>query len=540
MYSIGPVRPAGKSEWGLLCALAVWALLAPAIALVAPGASPSPLTGGGWFTGAEGIQVGDQLQYMAWIRDAGSNLVFSNRFDTIADPHLFLHPMWVLSGAAWQAGLDLQLAFAAWKPVGLVVLLGGYAAYVRRLVVADAGARAAALALALFFFAPVAWLSDWASLGDADLRFGSLVIALELFPAGLLWGIIPTAIALGLMPLFLLGAERLVDGERGAGGRSRRRYVAGTAVAGALASWLHPWQGLILLGILAGLVAWGRFGRRYLVLAVPGLATVAPLVYYWALTHTDSAWRTVSGPNGMPHVGWWLVLGLGTALACALPGLARPPREDLQERALLLWPVVSLAVYFGLQSSYFYHALAGLTLPLAVLAVRGVRRLRLPAPVAAAALALATLPGMAFAVAVLVRDGDLRVLRPGEAAALDYLEDAGRPGAVMAPVRLGRAVPAFTGRQTWVGHPTWTPANPLRESQAEALFSGRLDPVAARALVDAAGVAFLVSDCEHRHSLAPALGARLASVRGFGCAAVYSLRARPRPALSRRPPPGGS
>lgn len=509
-------------------ALALWALVPLATLALASGGGPGALFEPGRFTGAEGIQVADQLQYLAWIRDAGSNVLFSNRFDVVADPHLFLHPMWALSGAAWQAGVSLQIAFLAWKPVGVVVLFAGFAAYVRRMVEPGGLTRPAALLLALFFFAPVAWLSDWAGLGSADLRFGSLVMALELFPAGLLWGIVPTAIALGLMPLFLLGVERILEPRHRTSGRSKGSYTAATAVAGALCSWLHPWQGLTLLVIAAGLVAWGRFHRRHLALAVPLLATAAPLAYYQVLSHTDSAWQTVSQPNGMPHLGSWLFLALGTAFALALPGLARPPRHDIQERALVLWPLAALLVYFGLQSSYFYHAFAGLTLPLAVLVVRAARRVRLPRAVAVAGLVLATVPGMVFAVQLLQRGNDLRLLRGGEAAALDYLEARGRSGAVMAPVRLGRTVPAFTGRNTWVGHPTWTPDNQLREEQAEALFSGELEPGAARALVERAGVTFLLADCDHRDGeLETQLGGRLRSTRRFGCATLYSLRRSP-------------
>lgn len=523
------MRVTSNAERALLAVLALWSLLPLAIVLLD---LPE-----GRFTGSDGIQIGDHLQYMAWIRDAGEHVLFSNRFDVVQDPHLFLHPMWVVSGLAWQLGASVQLAFLLWKPVGVLVLFWGFAAYVRRMLGPSGGARAAGLALALFFFAPVAWVTDWTGVGSADLGFGSLVIALELFPAGLVWGVIPTAISLGTMALFLLGIERLLEPERRAPGRSGRWYAGWCAVAGALTSWLHPWQGLILLAIVGGLVVWARGGRSVLRLAVPVAATTVPLGYYWLLSNTDSAWATVSQPNGMPHVGAWLFLALGTALALAAPGISRRV-EGVQERALLLWPVASLAVYFALQSSFFYHAFAGLTLPLAVLTVRGAQRLRLSRALGAFGVALLTVPGMALAVALFVRGSDERVLEPGEAAALDYLERSDRPGAVLAPVRLGRTVPAFTGRNTWVGHPTWTPSNPLREQQADDLFSGRLEPAAAAELVSSAGVSFLVADCEHPGDLRPALGPALTSVRRFGCATVYVLDEPT--ATSRRRQPAGS
>lgn len=480
-------------------------------------------SGRGSFTGSDGIQIGDHLQYIAWIRDAGEHVLFSNQFDVVDDPHLFLHPMWVVSGAAWQLGASLQLAFLLWKPVGVLILFWGFAAYVRRMLGPSSGARAAGLALALFFFAPVAWVTDWTGIGSPDLRFGSLVIALELFPAGLLWGVIPTAISLSSMALFLLGIERLLEPERRAPGRSARWYLAWSALAGTLTAWLHPWQGLILLAIVGGLVVWGRFDPRHLALAVPVAATLAPLGYYWLLSKSDSAWATVSQPNGMPHLGAWLFLALGTALVLAAPGVSRQV-EGVQERALLLWPVTALAIYFGLQSSFFYHALAGLTLPLAVLTVRGARRVRLPRTAAAAGVALLTVPGMVLAVSLFTRESDERFFTPGETAALAYLERTDRAGAVLAPVRLGRAVPAFTGRNTWVGHSTWTPANPVREQQADDLVSGQLGSASASGLVRSAGVSFVVADCEHPGDLRRVLGPAIASVRRFGCATVYVLR----------------
>lgn len=504
-----------KPEWGLLCLLSVWSVVPLAILLIDPS--------GARFTGAEGVQIGDQLQYIAWIRDAGEHVLFSNRFDVIDDPHLFLHPMWVLSGAAWQVGVSLQLAFLLWKPVAVAVLFAGFAAYARRMLGNDVSALAAGLALALFFVPPAAWIVDWAGIGSQDLRFGSLVMALELFPAGLLWGVTPTAIALGLMPLFLLGVERIVEPERRSAGRSLRWYAGWTGLAGLLASWLHPWQGLTLLAMVAGLVAWGRLDRRYLRLALPVAATAAPLAYYWALGQTDSAWGRVSEPNDMPHFGAWLFVCVASALLLALPGVGRRV-VGVQERLLLLWPVAALAVYFTLQSSFFYHALAGLSLPLAVLAVRGWRLL--PAPAAAAAVILFTVPGMAFVIDVFSRDAESHFLAAGEAAALDYLERDGRPGAVLTTLELGRAVPAFADRNTWVGHATWTPGSDLRAQQAEALLSGDLDRASAQRLVKQANVSYLLAGCRHPTDLRPLLGAAVSSVRRFGCATIYELDAR--------------
>jgi hypothetical protein len=507
-----------RAEAVLLALLALWSLLPFAILFVPALGGPSG-DERGFFTGTDGIQVADHLQYLAWIRDAGDHVLFSNRFDTVDDPHLFLHPMFVLSGLAWKLGVSLQVALIAWKLAGVALLFWGFAAYVRRTVPPAGAARAATLTLALFFFAPAAPITDWLGRRNDDLGFGSLVMALEQFPAGLVFGGATVAVTLGLMALFLLAAERLLEAP------GRPTLLAAISLAGLLVAWLHPWQGLTLLGILAGLWAWSRFDRRYLRLAVPAIATAAPFAYYAVLARTDSAWSDVSAPNGMPHLGTWLFIAFVPTLAAGALG-ARRPGADVQERVMLLWPVAAVAVYFALDRSFFYHALLGLSLPLAVLGVRAWMRARLPAAAAVVAVILLTLPGMALYMQLLADDAADHFLTDDEAAAMEHLRDSPRDGPVVSSVEFGRAVPAFADRNTWVGHPTWTPGYEDRVSRAEELFDGRLDSGAARALVAGTGATFAVSDCRHDADLRGALGSLVRSVRRFGCAEVYELRTR--------------
>src|SRR5205807_3056760 len=139
------------------------------------------------------------------------------------------------------------------------------------------------------------------------------------FAAGYAWSGGPAEIAVGLMPLFLLAVERVLEPSRRREGRSARWYMVWAGLAGMLASWLHPWQGLTLLAIVAGLIVWGRFERRYLALVVPIALTAAPLGYFFVLSHTHSSWMTVSRPNDYSHFGLWLVLGLAPLLL-AVPG----------------------------------------------------------------------------------------------------------------------------------------------------------------------------------------------------------------------------
>ena len=451
-------------------------------------------------------------------------MLFANRFDVAQDPHLFFHPGFALSGLAWRLGVSLQVAALLWKPITLVALFLGFAAYVRRLLPrSDRTGQAAALVLALFFVTPATPLLDWLGLGSGTLQYGTQVIGLEMFPAGYLWGGFPGVLSVAAMPLFLLGVERILEPSRRARGRSPRWYALWTGVAGLVASWFHPWQGMTLLVIVAGLVAWDRFDRRYLALSVPVLLTIAPLLYLFALSHTDSSWATASAfhPN-YRHFGLWLVLGLAPAVL-ALPGF-RGSNLDVQERALRLWPAAAILVYFGLRQSWFYHAFVGASLPLAILAVRGWPRLAMPRAIAVATILAVTVPGMAWTVQQLEKGKADHFFTDDESDALAYLERSPRPGAVMAPLWLGQAVPAFADRNTWLGHYTWTPDYGTRLQQAEALFGGQMSAPQARKLVRNAGVAFVATDCRDQANLTMLLGPLVAHVRHFGCATVYDMR----------------
>ena len=503
-------RPA---EAALLAAFALWSVV-PLAYLLGPGSE-------GVFNGSDGLQVDDHMQYLAFIRDAGENVLQSNRFDVVSDPHLFLHPVFALSGLLWSLGASVQLAFLVWKPVAVVALLAGFTLYVRRMVWDSRGASFAALALALFYFAPAAALAEWLGASE-ELRFGTLVVSLEPYVASYPWSGFPGAISVACIPLFLLAVERVLVPERRAPGRSARWYAGWAGVAGLLASWLHPWQGIILLTIVAGLVVWDRFDRRYLALGLPVVLTAAPLAYFFVLSHTDSSWAYASRANDYEHFGSWFVLGLVPALA-ALPGF-RGRDLDVQERILRLWPVAAVAVYFVLQQSWFYHAFGGLSLPLSILAVRAWRRFELPRAAAVATLVALTLPGLVFMVLELREARADHFFTSDERRALSYLDAAKREGAVLAPqAPLGSAVPGFTGRNTYVGNYYWTPDYDRRVQQADALFSGALTRAQTRALLRTSRAVFLAADCGQRPDLAPLLEPWLRDVRRFGCATVYEL-----------------
>jgi hypothetical protein len=507
----------------LLFALALWAI-APIVVVIV-----RLLAYGDVPTGADGPLSGDQLQYLAWVRDAGSHGLASNLFELRPSAHAFVHPMFTVSGLGRWLGVPLVLAYWVWKPIAVGVLFAGTAALAARLLPGERLAQAAVIALALFSFTPIAALVGWAELGSAAGREDLIPSAWELFAAGSLWGYLPTSIAIGLMPAVVLTAERALCPERRGAGRGGGWYAAWGATAGVAISWLHPWQGVIMLLVLAGLAAWpgGAGARRRLFLLVPAAGLALPLAYYAGLAHWDSAWRLSRELNDVsPPPIWALVLALAPLALPALAGLRRPGTE-VAERALVLWPVASLAGLVAL-TAYPIHALGGMSLPLAVLAVRGWRRLRLPAVAGAAAIALLTVPGAAFwarefRIAVSEHPNQQLYLTASEDDALGWLSRNAPAGGVLAPPRLGEAVPERTGRHTWVGHPSWTSDYALRVSRATALFAGRMPAPTARAFVRSTGARLIVSDCASRPGLRALLGPAVVASRRFGCVAVYTL-----------------
>jgi hypothetical protein len=522
-------------ERALLGALAAWALVPLALMIVHAIRADLQLTG------ADGPIGADQLQYMAWVRDGGAHGLASNLFELSPTAHAFLQPMFTLSGLLWRIGVPIAVSYLIWTPVAIAALFGGAVAWTSRLLPAQGFSRAAALALALFFVTPAAPLVLWFTLGSGSLRVALQQLSGEVTSAGALWGYLPTAIAVGLMPVTLLALERA--------GRARSRRDAGASVAvaslaAALVSWLHPWQGVVLVVVIPVVAAWDRL-RRWRLFAPAAVSCALPLTYYVLLSRYDSAWRLGARAELAPHLpASAILLGLLPPVLFACAGVRRPG-ETLAERALLAWPVVSIGAYFALRS-FPAHALEGLSLPLSVLMVRAWGRLsprpgargRFNAtPVAAAAVvALVTLPGLAYYARGFwdVASGPTQqyYLTGSEARALHWISSQAPPGGVLASVLFADAIPSQTGRPVWVGHQFWSQDYLSRARSADALLGGALSKDAARAVVLASGARLIAADCRHRTSLSPALRGLLASTRRFGCATVYVVRSGPRGAVA--------
>lgn len=289
--------------WLVGGAVAIWALI-PLVWVYAhylPDRSP---------TGAASGAPVDELQCMAWIVDAGRNWLSSSLWGIAPQHHDFLRPMYTPSGVLVRLGASVQLAYLIWKPVAVVVLVAGFAPYVRRRL-AGGAQRAAALLLALFYVTPVAALLEW-GLGAPSREFELALPVNNLFPAGATWGQHHAAVAFGLSAAFVIGLERLLAAARG---RPPLALLAGVGAAGVVVAWLRPWQGATLILIVLGVAAWRRERRRLGALAALCAAVALPLVYYYLLGRLDPAWREADALIGREFPRPW-------ALAAALLPLA--------------------------------------------------------------------------------------------------------------------------------------------------------------------------------------------------------------------------
>ena len=208
-------RLGGGGEALLLVLLAGWSLIPLAVAVL------HLIADGGVWSGVDGGGVIDHFNYLAWVREAGEHVAISNRSDVVADPAIYVQPQWVIGGLIAELTGSVQLGFLIFKPVAVALLFLGFAAYVRRLV-EGRWARIAALALALFYWPVAAPL-----MAQLDLENGRGVVELfgyELAATNYVWGYFQTAISVGLMPVFLLSVEGLLDPSR----RRRGARSAGT------------------------------------------------------------------------------------------------------------------------------------------------------------------------------------------------------------------------------------------------------------------------------------------------------------------------
>ena len=468
--------------------------------------------GAGW-TGVDGIFPGDQLQYLAWIRDASQHALGSDMFVLRPTPHDYLEPVVLVCGLLSAVGYPPWLSYLFLQPFAVLAIFVSVALLCRRMLDAR-WMRLGALAVALFY-------GSFYMLWDEWVPFWT-------------WGYMPGALAIAALPAALLALEHT----RRTG---RRPWLA--PLLGLAASWLHPWQGeeLIMIVLAAGAFTL-RGGERparalLLVVSLTVLGAAVPLLYYLALDRADPIWR-LAEINGALHWPFWLVIrGLLPLAAVACLGWFCRPRSFM-DAALRAWPLAALAVYGICQAGLGagpLHAFAGISIPLAMLAAQGLRRVgleRVPGHrwLTAALVVVATVPA-SFARMQVVHEyiapsiGWPNFIAGDEQRALEALDRDPRAGGVVTSYTLGAVVPAATGRRTYVGNCFWSlPDCSGRQTSVQALLEQPLASRAAIAFLGGTGARFLLAPCSTTAPLALELAPIVQQTRSFGCATVYTLR----------------
>ncbi len=470
------------------------------------------------WTGTDGVYIVDQMQYLAWIRDASHHVLSSNLFVLRATPHDYFQPAVVISGAITALGVAPWLSLLLWKPVAVITGFWAARAYTRRSLT-GLWERRSALVLCLFF-------------GCFTVIFGSFGVLGDLFPGFLSWGYTFGLIALAAMVGGLLTHDRALR---------ERRIAWLPGVLGAVASLLHPWQGeaLILLVIAGELVLWRtapitrqRFVQAALTIGLTG----APLLYYVILTRADLAWHLAREASKHSFPLGSILIAIAPLMLPALLAYRKRPRTFL-EATTRAWPIVAFGVYFlsgtGAAATPL-HAFQGITFPLAVLAVEGLQMIRW-APsvrsrwVVVAVLAVATIPATGYelynaAKLAAPTDGNGNFITKDERDALKYLAKSPEPGGVITQGYLGALVPGLTGRGTLLGDCLWSEPNCKgRGVVAGKLFKGELSRRSVSRLLHGTKATWVLADCKATGDLDRELGEHVVSVEHFGCAAVYRV-----------------
>jgi hypothetical protein len=476
------------------------------------------------WTGTDGFYVVDQMQYLAWIRDASHQVLASNLFvlrPTAAD---YFQPAVAISGGLSALGVAPWVSLLLWKPVSVVCAFYAVRMYCHRTLV-GCWPRRAALVLGLFF-------------GSFSVVYGSFSVVGDLFLGFLSWGYTFGLLAVAMMIFALLAYDR---------SRKTGRHVWIPGVLGALAGLLHPWQGELLVLIVVGaeLAMWHATGRRMRRLALPAatiLLAGVSLVYYEILGRADLSWTLARDASKHGFSIWTIVLAVAP-LTVPAAFAYRGRSASFMTAATRTWPLAALAVWIlsaSQLSATPLHAFEGITIPLSVLAVKGVQQLswyRLVRPrlLGALAVGVLTIPATVYllhSVRSLIAPaaGNPNFITADEHRALRYLAHNPQSGGVLTRFYLGTIVPAQTGRATFVGDCLWSEPNcSPRAQMAQALLDGTLAPASSRSFVRSTGARFVLTDCGAAGELTRTLAPITVSVTRFGCASVYEIDAPGRP-----------
>ncbi len=487
------------------------------------------------WTRTDGFFIVDQLQYLAWIQSAAQHGLIANLYVLRPTPADYFQPAIIVSAGLLKLGVAPWLTLLVWKPVAVVAFFVAARAAAHH-VLARRVDRRAALALGLLF-------------GSVSAVYGSLGIIGDMMPTWSSWGYPFGLIAVALIFFGMLRYDRA---------RAAGRIAWAPGLLGALASSLHPWQGEMMILVVAGaeLVRapqilrglreanparpiWRWPADRRLTLPLLTIAlTLAPLVYYLALGHLDINWDMARQSSKHTFSFWAIAIGAAPLAVFAALGYRGRP-ADFLELSLRMWAPAALVIYVlsaTALSATPLHAFNGITIPLSVLAVKGVREsglARIPRGrlLAGAAVLLGTVPANVYAMAyahafTAPQTTNGNYIRSDELRALRYLADLREPGGVLSQFYLGELVPGYTGRKVFVGDCLWTEPDCIpRSLAADRFFQGGMSPAAARRFARQTGARFLLASCYPHVDLRRWLGSMIVSTSTLGCATVYELGA---------------
>jgi hypothetical protein len=486
------------------------------------------------WTRTDGFFIVDQMQYLAWIQSAAAHHgLISNLYVLRPSSADYLQPAIVVSAVLLKLGVAPWLTLMLWKPVAVVSFFAAARAAAHHVFVRRID-RLVALALALLF-------------GSLSSVYGSLGIIGDMMPTWLSWGYPFGLISVALIVFALLRYDRA---------RAAGRIAWAPGLLGALASSLHPWQGELMILVVAGaeLVrapeilralraahparpVWRWPADRRLALPLLTIAlTLAPLVYYLALGHLDINWDMARQNSKHAFSFWAIAIGAAPLAVFAALGYRGRP-ADFLELSMRMWVPAALVIYVlsaTALSATPLHAFNGVTIPLSLLAVNGVRQsglARIPRGrlLAGAAVLLGTVPANVYAMAYAHNytsptANNANYIRPDERRAIGYLADDPKPGGVLSQFYLGDMVPGFTGRQVFVGDCLWTEPRCIPRSEAaDRFFRGQMSKAAAQRFARQTGARFLLASCDQHVDLRRWLGSMIVDTRRFGCATVWEL-----------------
>ncbi|MEI6446831.1 MAG: hypothetical protein WCO96_02980 [Actinomycetes bacterium] len=511
------------------------------------------------WSGASGFFL-DSMQYLAWVREMSDNFLSANMFSLASPIRNYWNPALALSGLLTTLGVPPDWSYSLWIPVGIVMLIWSVTKYVRS-ITGGGWTAVTAVALALLFTWPASSIfGDGLSQAAVDaLDFSTW----DSWPVKWSWGFPLSAVAVSLLCIGLV----LYDRER----TSERKFAPLLALCALLISWLQPWQGGIFLGliVLGELIAPRIEGNpikqslraRLPLLTTTVVAGAVPLAYYVLLGLFDYNWSQ----NGLQAnfycrgVQWWTPLVvMGPLLIAALTAVRQRPKR-FRDLLVRIWPPLAIAEMYVIAitgvGNTSPHALKGVTIPLAILAAQGLAPwFRKLSPTIGGALGLILVLLLIVPGSWSTTRGEMKTMdassghfiSENDLRAVEFLASNPVKGGVFSSVTIGSMVPWRTGRQTWLGHETWTPRFKARMVFAEYTMYGALPrtakPIPTDRFVGWTGARFVLDSCETKaarffyeqetakQSKAPIrpfesqLAPITESLHRFGCATVYVLK----------------